>query len=175
MGRVDDLPAAGVRYIPDGAVCSTIEVSMTNAQEVCTVYFDGSCPLCRREMAYFRRKSASCPVHFVDVSQDDARLGPGLERAQSLARFHVRDASGRLVSGAEAFVLLWSLFPRFAWLAHLGRVPGVLALLEAAYRKFLVVRPLLQRLMADRANVGITPKEGESPSAREAGRKKEFL
>lgn len=147
---------------------------MTKTQEVCTVYFDGSCPLCRREMAYYRRNPARQAVHFIDVSQEDARLGPGLERAQSLARLHVRDASGRLVSGAEAFVLLWGFFPRFACLAHLGRVPGVLALLEVAYRGFLVVRPLLQRLMADRTDVRITPEEAQSPSARKTRRLKEF-
>jgi predicted DCC family thiol-disulfide oxidoreductase YuxK len=147
---------------------------MTNKQEVCTVYFDGSCPLCRREIAYYQRSSPSQAVHFVDVSQADARLGPGLERAQSLARLHVRDAGGRLVSGAEAFVLLWSAFPRFARFAHLGRVPGVLALLEVAYRGFLLVRPLLQRLMADRTDVRITPEEAQSPSAHKIRRIKEF-
>lgn len=147
---------------------------MTNTLEVCTVYFDGSCPLCRREIAYYRRNSARQAVHFIDVSKEDARLGPGLERAQSLARLDVRDANGRLASGAEAFVMLWNFFPRFAWLAHLGRVPGVLALFKVAYRVFLVVRPLLQRLMADRTDVRITPEEAQSPSARKSRRLKEF-
>jgi predicted DCC family thiol-disulfide oxidoreductase YuxK len=151
-----------------------VDVSMANTQQACTVYFDGSCPLCRREIAYFRRSSASGALQFIDVSQDDARLGPGLERAQSLARFHVRGASGRLVSGAEAFILLWSFFPRFAWLAHLRRVPGVVALLEMVYRGFLVVRPLLQRLMADRTGVRGKPEDAQSPAPPKALRSREF-
>jgi predicted DCC family thiol-disulfide oxidoreductase YuxK len=145
-----------------------IEVSMTIRLNVCTVYFDGWCPLCRREISYYQRQTGGEAIRFVDVSQPDTQLGPGLERAHSLARFHARDANGRLVSGAQAFVMLWRELPRFAWLSHLARVPGALALLEGAYRGFLVVRPLLQRLLGDRANAGVALAKAQRSPARES-------
>ena len=111
------------------------------------VLHDGSCPLCRREIALYRRAEGSEALAFRDVSA----LGPGeaacgLSREQAMARFHVADFEGRVLSGAAAFVALWAALPRWRWLARLARLPGVIPLLEIAYRGFLPVRPLLQRL-----------------------------
>lgn len=116
----------------------------------CTVYFDGSCPLCTREISYYQAQVGAQAISFVDVSLPDAELGPGLERAQSLARLHVRDSAGQLVSGAAAFVSVWRSLPRFSWLARIARLPGVLLLLEGGYRGFLVIRPLMHRLVGVR-------------------------
>ena len=68
------------------------------------------------------------------------------ERAALLARFHVQRANGSRLDGAAAFVAMWRRLPGWRWLAKLARLPGVLTLLEFAYRGFLLVRPLLQRL-----------------------------
>ena len=123
---------------------------MPTDQTTCTVYFDGSCPLCRREISYYQAQVGAQTISFVDVSSPDAELGPGLERAQSLARLHVRQRDGQLVSGAAAFASLWRALPRFGWLARIARLPGVLLLLEAGYRGFLVVRPFIHRLVGVR-------------------------
>lgn len=115
-----------------------------------TVLYDGSCPLCRREIAHLRRLAAhrpGAPLDFVDVASAPCS-GLACERALLLARFHVRRADGTLVSGAAAFVLMWSRLPGWRWLARLARVPGVLPLLELAYRTFLRIRPALQRAAA---------------------------
>lgn len=106
-----------------------------------TVYFDGACPVCAREVAMYRRQPGGEALAWVDVSRCEASaLGADLDRPTALARMHVRRADGRLVSGAAAFVALWQVLPRWAWLGRLfGSRPAV-ALLEFAYRGFLVVR-----------------------------------
>jgi 3-demethoxyubiquinol 3-hydroxylase len=56
----------------------------------------------------------------------------------------VRTAGGVLVSGAEAFGHLWLTLPAWRWLGRVAFLPGVLRVLEVAYRGFLVLRPAMQ-------------------------------
>lgn len=111
-----------------------------------TVYFDGACPLCAREIAVYRRSRGSERVAFVDVAGAEP-LGPGLDRGLALARFHVREADGRLLCGAAAFGRLWAQLPAWRPLALLLRLPGALWLAERAYRGFLPLRPTLAKIL----------------------------
>jgi predicted DCC family thiol-disulfide oxidoreductase YuxK len=113
-----------------------------------TVLYDGACPLCRREIGLYRGLPSSTPLCFADVSDTTQPLPPGTTREQLLARFHVRQADGRLLSGAPAFLALWATLPGWRWLARLGRWPGVAWAMERAYRLFLRARPTLQRWAA---------------------------
>ena len=111
-----------------------------------TLYYDGACPVCAREIAMYRRQPGAEGVEWVDVTRCDAQaLGPGLDREAALARLHLRRADGQIVSGAQAFVALWSALPRWAPLARLAGTRPVLAVLEAGYRGFLVARRAWRR------------------------------
>ena len=112
-----------------------------------TVLYDGACPLCRREIAHAQGladRTTGSALCFVDISQDAQRSAA--ERAALLARFHVQRADGTRLDGAAAFVAMWQRLPGWRWLARLARLPGVLPLLERAYRGFLHLRPALQAL-----------------------------
>jgi predicted DCC family thiol-disulfide oxidoreductase YuxK len=111
-----------------------------------TVYFDGSCPLCRAEIGYYRRRDDTGALCFVDVSRPAAEVPEGLSRRQAMARFHVRAADGRVLSGAAAFVAVWDRLPAWRWAARAAALPGVLPVLELGYRLFLPLRPALSRL-----------------------------
>ena len=118
--------------------------------ETLTVLYDGACPLCRREIAHVRglaQRRGDSALCFVDISQpaDGAAQFPD-DRAALLARFHVQRADGSRLDGAAAFVAMWSRLPGWRWLARLARLPGMLTLLEVAYRGFLKLRPWLQAL-----------------------------
>ncbi len=115
-----------------------------------TVYFDGSCPLCTREIALYRRQAAAAALHWVDVSQP-AELGSGLDCQAAMRRFHVRDGQGRLHHGAAAFALLWRQFPGWRWLGWACSVPPMSWLAEGGYRLFLPMRPRLQRWLRRRS------------------------
>ncbi len=118
-------------------------------QKTCdlTVYYDGSCPLCTAEISHYRKIAADSAVDFVDVSAE-AVPHPDLSRETAMARFHVRTASGELVSGARAFAALWAYLPGWRHAARIARLPGVTPLLELGYRAFLPVRPALSRIAA---------------------------
>jgi predicted DCC family thiol-disulfide oxidoreductase YuxK len=104
------------------------------------VYYDGACPVCSREIATYRRAAGAEALCFVDVSQPDAALAPGLTREAALARMHVRRADGSMASGAAAFAALWSALPRWAWLGRVAALPIVAPVLELGYRGFLRLR-----------------------------------
>lgn len=120
---------------------------MNERPEAVTVYYDGACPLCRAEIGHYKACRGADAVSFVDVSQPDADAGADLPREAALARFHVRDAHGRLVSGAAGFATLWSVLPGWRPAARIARLPVIRGILELAYRGFLPVRPYLARMV----------------------------
>jgi predicted DCC family thiol-disulfide oxidoreductase YuxK len=110
-----------------------------------TVWYDGACPLCRREIALFQRLDRRGAIRFQDVGQAEAACP--LDRAKLLARFHAQEAGQPLVSGAAAFAAMWRAIPILRPVGELARIPPVLWLLEQAYVCFLRLRPGLQKLM----------------------------
>ncbi|ADL00488.1 thiol-disulfide oxidoreductase DCC family protein [Brevundimonas subvibrioides] len=106
------------------------------------VWFDGDCPLCRREIDLMRRLDRRGAIVFTDVASGQGSCP--MDRAELLARFHARE-DGRMVSGAEAFAAMWRAIPVLAPFGRLARNRHVLGVMERLYLAFLKVRPALQR------------------------------
>jgi|AACY02.3.fsa_nt_gi Uncharacterized protein conserved in bacteria len=107
------------------------------------IYYDGSCPLCRREIEWYRQRGTEAEFH--DISQS-ANLPADLDFKQAMERFHIRDEHGQLRDGADAFITVWRHTPGFRWLATLLSPRPIKWLLEQAYVGFLPMRPYLQRI-----------------------------
>ncbi len=129
---------------PDAADRAQDLNGLTDHCDGFTVMYDGACPLCRREIGLYQSLTPLQKVRWLDVSDTSAGLSPA-EQTRFMARFHVRDTDGRLLSGAAAFVALWLTMPGWRWLGRLGRLPGVTPVLEWFYSGFLHLRPTLQR------------------------------
>lgn len=110
-----------------------------------TVLYDGGCPLCRREIAYYRQLTALEPIQWLDLSIEQP-LPAQLNRCDALRRFHLVDEQQQVWHGARAFIRLWQALPGWRWLASLGRIPGFASLLELGYRLALRIRPRLAAL-----------------------------
>ncbi len=110
-----------------------------------TVYYDGSCPLCRREVALYQRLAGSGRLAWQDVSHGGA-LCEDLSCSAAMQRFTVRESDGRLLRGGAAFARLWRALPGWRVLGWCFAWPPMSWVLEAAYRVFLVLRPALQGL-----------------------------
>lgn len=124
------------------------DADMTQGKEAkqCTVYYDGACPLCQREISLYQSLQGSDAIRWHDVST----VGTGaddLATRDAMARFHVRRANGSLVSGARGFFEVMKTIPRLRWLGRALCVPPVPWIAEGAYRLFLPLRPLLKRIV----------------------------
>jgi predicted DCC family thiol-disulfide oxidoreductase YuxK len=107
------------------------------------VYYDGGCPVCSREIAFYKNRAGAEAVDWVDASRiEPVSLGGDLSKRDALARLHVRRGDGTLVSGAAAFSEIWRVTPGFRWLGRLLSLPPFDTLAELAYRAFLIVRKL---------------------------------
>lgn len=109
-------------------------------QSPLTVYYDGACPVCRREIGFYQKRTGG-GVSYCDVATE-ACPAPDLDRDQALQRFHVRLPDGSLVSGASAFLALWRATPGFRLPARLLSAKPVVAMLDVAYLGFLRLRRL---------------------------------
>jgi 3-demethoxyubiquinol 3-hydroxylase len=109
------------------------------------VMFDGSCPLCRREISLYQSIKPSEPVRWVDVSLPNAVSE--IDRFTLMSRFHVQKKNGQMLSGAAAFVALWAVMPGWRWLAYVVNTLKLTPLLEGLYLRFLSKRPALQRFV----------------------------
>lgn len=81
-----------------------------------TLWFDGECPICRREVDWLRARDKHGRLRAIDIAAPsfDARVF-GLDRAALEARLHGRHADGRIVTGMAAMRGAWQAIGR-GWL-----------------------------------------------------------
>ncbi|MCY2966222.1 MAG: DUF393 domain-containing protein [Planctomycetota bacterium] len=100
------------------------------------IFFDGDCPLCRREMNFMRRFNRRGRVLFTDIAAADFRPDTvGLTQDKLMAEIHGRLSDGTIVVGVEVFRRLYSAIG-WSWLAAVSRWPGISGMLDWAYRLF---------------------------------------
>ena len=111
-----------------------------------TVYFDGACHLCSREIEHYRSKDTEGKLCLVDISHptfDAAALGLDSQLVQKF--MHVRLPNGTLVTGVDAFVAIWNVLPGYSGLSRIAKLPGMNVLLRGGYRGFAAIRPFLPK------------------------------
>jgi predicted DCC family thiol-disulfide oxidoreductase YuxK len=141
-------PPVSAAQRPDSAAEARLSDIPASAAKL-TVWFDGICPLCQREVALMRRQDRNGAINFVDVTKAKDESCQ-LDRAELLARFHACE-NGKMLSGAAAFGAMWRAVPLLKPIGQLARLPLVLRLLERVYSVFLLFRPHLQRLLRPRS------------------------
>jgi predicted DCC family thiol-disulfide oxidoreductase YuxK len=98
------------------------------------VIYNDTCPICSREVAHYQKKTGDDVVYHGLSRADLSRFG--LTEEGSAREFHVMH-EGRLVSGLEAFALLWERMPRMRWLARFVRLPVVRPVAGMIYGRVL--------------------------------------
>jgi len=121
--------------------------STTDKVNILTVFFDGSCPICTKEIDFYRTRSSAEFISWIDVSDKETEIAStNLSRQELLARFHVMRSDGKLISGGKAFAELWASLPGFILVGKIFQIPGLSYIIDIGYDFFLILRPKLQLL-----------------------------
>jgi predicted DCC family thiol-disulfide oxidoreductase YuxK len=101
------------------------------------LFYDGGCPLCRKEIAHYRRLDRAGRVDWVDLYAEPHQAQRyGVSWRSAMQRIHLLETDGRVVTGAPAFAALWRRLPGYRWLARLVSLSGALPVLDRCYGIF---------------------------------------
>ena len=101
-----------------------------------TVFFDGACPICVREIALMRRLDKRRRLVCCDFSRSDYDAASINISLAELGRvIHARWADGNVITGVEVFRAMWEAIG-LGFLAKLSRLPVVEPLVFRAYAWF---------------------------------------
>lgn len=100
------------------------------------VFFDGDCPLCRREIGMLRRLDRRKKIRFTDIAAREFNPDAvGIDGARLMEEIHGRLPDGTWLTGVEVFRRLYAAVG-FGWCVPVTRLPGISHLLDAGYRIF---------------------------------------
>jgi predicted DCC family thiol-disulfide oxidoreductase YuxK len=106
-----------------------------------TVFYDGQCGLCRKEINYYKRISPKDIFHWQDITVNCDQLNQlGISLSQGLKQLHVQDQHGQLHIGAKAFMCIWSQLKYWRILATIMRIWPIDALAQILYQIFATRR-----------------------------------
>ncbi len=101
-----------------------------------TLYYDGQCPLCVREMAHLRQADRDGRLTLVDIQQEGfTELYPHIDPQAARTILHANTADGSLLLGLDVTYRAWSLVGKGFWIAPL-RWPVIRWFADKAYLWF---------------------------------------
>lgn len=110
-----------------------------------TIFYDGQCPLCAKEVAWLQNKAPAGRMLFQDISVpvfDPSIYGKTM--AAMMAELHVLDDDGNWYTAMDSTRLIYREIG-LGWLVAPTRLPGLKQLFDWAYATFARFRPRLQK------------------------------
>ena len=111
-----------------------------------SIYYDGLCPLCSREIDHYRKQKGSENLLFIDITSPNFDpIKEGLDPLRVHQVMHVRTSDGQIKTGVDAFIVIWKNLPKYHWLSRWAQKSLVRPILNMGYLAFAFVRPYLPR------------------------------
>ena len=109
-------------------------------------FFDGACHLCSREVDHYRKLPGSEKIEFIDIAGGSFTAEAfGLDPIAVNREMHVKNPSGQVFTGVNAFIEIWKILPRYKAHAFMANQPVIKPLLKIAYFAFASIRPYLPK------------------------------
>ena len=102
-----------------------------------SVFFDGKCNLCSKEINYYRRIAPKNTFNWVDITKIPGELDKfEIKLSDGLRLMHVADSNGNISTGVDAFIIMWKQIKYWKFLGLFVSLPIVKQIANLLYRYF---------------------------------------
>ncbi len=122
-----------------------------------TIFFDGGCPLCKREVDFLQSKNQKGYLSFIDINSSDFSFGfkYGISYKQAMERIHAFKSDGSVIKDIKVFQEAYSLIG-LGWIYTPTKLPILYKCIDfiyglwAKYRLKITFRPSIEKLCSER-------------------------
>lgn len=102
-----------------------------------SVFFDGKCNLCSKEINYYQRIAPKNTFNWVDITKTPGELDKfEIKLSDGLRLMHVADSSGNIFTGVDAFIIMWKQIKYWKILGLFVSLPIVKQIAKLLYQYF---------------------------------------
>ncbi len=118
-----------------------------------TIFFDGGCPLCKREVDFLQSRNQKGYLSFIDINTSDFYLDLkyGITYKQAMERIHALKSDGSVIKDIKVFQEAYTLIG-LGWIYTPTKLPIFDKFIEfiygiwSKYRLRLTFRPSIEKL-----------------------------
>ncbi len=122
-----------------------------------TIFFDGGCPLCRREVDFLQSRNKEGYLRFIDINRLDLslELEYGITYKNAMERIHALKSDGTVIKDIKVFQEAYNLIG-LSWIYSPTKLPIIKRIIDyiyglwAKYRLKITFRPSLDKLCSNR-------------------------
>jgi predicted DCC family thiol-disulfide oxidoreductase YuxK len=102
-----------------------------------SVFFDGKCNLCSKEINYYQRIAPKNTFNWVDITKTPGELDKfEIKLSDGLRLMHVADSRGNIFTGVDAFIIMWKQIKYWKFLGLFVSLPIVKQITKLLYQYF---------------------------------------
>ena len=124
-----------------------------------TIFFDGGCPLCKREVDFLKSRNKKGYLSFIDINTSDFYLDLkyGITYKQAMERIHALKSDGSVIKDIKVFQEAYTLIG-LGWIYAPTKLPIFDKFIEfiygiwAKYRLKLTFRPSIEKLCTEKGS-----------------------
>ena len=121
-----------------------------------TIFFDGGCPLCKREVDFMNSRNNEGYLRFIDINNSNFSFDKyGITYKQAMERIHALKSDGSMIKDIHVFREAYTLIG-LGWIYAPTKLPIIdkfIALIYgvwAKYRLKITFRPSIEKLCEER-------------------------
>lgn len=119
-----------------------------------SVFYDGACPLCSREIDIYKRKDTFHRIEFIDIAAESFVAADfGFDTNEVRLFLHVKNnRTNQVFKGIDSFIEIWKFLPGFNYkvLKTIVSIPPIKISLRPCYFVFArFIRPRLPKRKSD--------------------------